>query len=762
MKIQLLSYLLLLCCGTLFAQQKQFKVLHATTKKPVSNAHVYKDLVLIAVTAKNGTFILNQEALSGTYNVQAFGFETISFEVDKNSLIQLIYIAPAPEVLSEVIVQSALNPIILQKEATAINIVNSDDFSRTDGTNVLESFNNVPGIYVNQGALNTNKINIRGIGARSQYSTNRIQAYFDGIPLTSAEGELTLDDFDQETIEEIEITKGPTSSRYGAGLGGAIHLYSKKNVSEGTQAELSTQLGSFNTQKHVAIASYSTAKSSINAAFTRLTSDGYRENGSYTRRSALVSGNFEAGKTGKISYLANLTRLKAFIPSSINATDFMNNPEAAAFTWKKAQGYESYDRGLLGASYSNKIIENFTNSTSVFVSFRDAYEPRPFDILKENTTSIGARTLFNLTTDILKVPSDASFGAGYYKEYYSTATYENLYEEVPNQGSLQGVGLSNNEQDRSYANFFGQIHLHFTKKWNFEVGFNVNTTRYSLTDLFDGDEVNQTGNYRFETVFSPRIGTSYQIATGKNVYVSVSQGFSTPTVAETLTPEGQINTDLKPEMGINYEIGFKGNWLRNTLYTELSVYSIQIDNLLVAQRTAEDQYIGINAGKTNHNGIEFLSSYHFRTANGISIKPYLSTAFNFFEFEAFTTNDKDFSGNKLPGVPEYTMNLGVDVVSESCAAFWVTFRSVGRIPLDDANSLYSENYQLVNLKASYPITLLDNLKLTIYGGINNVFDEKYASSILTNAVGFGGQLPRYYYPGNPRNYYGGLQVHYIF
>jgi hypothetical protein len=32
-----------------------------------------------------------------------------------------------------------------------------------------------------------------------------------------------------------------------------------------------------------------------------------------------------------------------------------------------------------------------------------------------------------------------------------------------------------------------------------------------------------------------------------------SKGFSTPTVAETLTPAGKINTDLQPEIGWNYE-----------------------------------------------------------------------------------------------------------------------------------------------------------------------------------------------------------------
>ena len=54
------------------------------------------------------------------------------------------------------------------------------------------------------------------------------------------------------------------------------------------------------------------------------------------------------------------------------------------------------------------------------------------------------------------------------------------------------------------------------------------------------------------------------------------------------------------------------------------------------------------------------------------------------------------------------------------------------------------------------------LELNIYGGVNNALNEHYAASIVTNAVGFGSQSPRYYYPGNPRNYYGGIQLSYLF
>src|SRR5690606_2584335 len=98
---------------------------------------------------------------------------------------------------------------------------------------------------------------------------------------------------------------------------------------------------------------------------------------------------------------------------------------------------------------------------------------------------------------------------------------------------------------------------------------------YELNDLYAENEVDQSGDYRFETILSPRLGAVYSLATGKNLYASISHGFSTPTVAETLTPEGLINTSLKPETGINYEIGFKGNFFDNRLYAEVAAFSIQ-------------------------------------------------------------------------------------------------------------------------------------------------------------------------------------------
>ena len=393
------------------------------------------------------------------------------------------------------------------------------------------------------------------------------------------------------------------------------------------------------------------------------------------------------------------------------------------------------------------------------MNFRNGYEPRPFNILKENRTAAGARTKFGLKLQVFRdLPSEVSFGAEYYREWYEGSTFENLYEENNGQGSLRGQRLSGNQQNRDYSNFFAQIHLNLTPKWLLEAGFNLNTTNYDLTDLFSEDEVDQSGSYRFPVVFSPRIGTSYELATGKNIYASISRGFSVPTVAETLTPEGQINTSLKPETGTNYELGFKGNWLRKRLYTEVAFYSIQVENLLVAERIAEDQYIGVNAGKTDHNGIEFLANFNLELGEGLSRRPYANAAFNFFKFDQFVNNGIDNSGNKLPGVPESTIDLGFELSSDWGLSFYSSFRSVGKMPLNDENSGFTDAYDLLNLKAAYRLTILDNLQLNFSGGINNLLDEHYAASIVPNAVGFGGAAPRYYYPGDPLNYYAGLSV----
>ena len=330
--------------------------------------------------------------------------------------------------------------------------------------------------------------------------------------------------------------------------------------------------------------------------------------------------------------------------------------------------------------------------------------------MEDKTNSLGLRLHLNYKERLLSLPFELSFGTELAAENYQYSLFKNLYLSQPGQGSIQGDQFSAIEQKRNYSNYFLQMEVWLSKNLHLETGIALNSTKYSLEDVFQINSDVQNNDYTFGAVWSPRIGFSYSLGKGKNIYTSVSKGFSVPSVAETLTPEGQINTDLKPETGWNYELGFKGNWFENKVYTELTFFSTQIESLLVARRTADDQYVGVNAGSSSHPGIEFMVNYKLLDSNTFQIIPYFSAAINNFKFKDFVDGEADYSGNELTGVPDKQWSLGLDVNSKKGFVVNLSYRTVGKIPMNDSNTKYSDGYSLLDIKTTYAFTILKVLK----------------------------------------------------
>lgn len=686
-----------------------------------------------------------------SFSLFFFGIALVSSQVKKDTLA-----------LSEVMLQASPIKNALQNAASAVSVISLADINKTDGIILSPVLNKIPGVFMQQGTLNTNRISIRGIGARAQFGTTRVKAYFNSIPLSSAEGETVIEDIDVAAIEKIEITKGPNSTSFGSGLGGAIHLFTKETPLLEPFGKATSTFGSYGLLQQRISGGYSNLNSNLFSSYTDLQSDGYRTNSAYKRKSFNLFGNQKIGNKGNLSFLGIFTHLKAYIPSSLNENDYNNNPEKAATTWAASQGFESYDKLIMGLGYDHQFSKKWSLKSSLFSNFKDGYETRPFDILEDKTNSLGLRMHLNYKDRLLSLPFELSFGTELATEKYHYALFKNLYLSQPGQGSIQGAEFSAIQQKRNYSNYFLQMEVWLSKNLHLETGIALNSTQYNLEDVFQTSSENQNSDYTFGAVWSPRIGFSYKLAKGKNIYTSVSKGFSVPSVAETLTPEGQFNTNLKPETGWNYEIGFKGNWFENKVYTELTFFSTQIENLLVARRTANDQYVGVNAGSSAHPGIEFLLNYKLLETSAFQITPYFSATVNNFKFKDFVDAEADYSGNELTGVPDKQWSLGLDVNTKKGFGLNVSYLTIGKIPMNDSNTKYSVAYSLLDIKTRYSFTILKVLKTELNAGINNALGEKYAASILPNAVGFGNAQPRYYYPGNPINYYGGFSVSYVF
>ena len=226
-------------------------------------------------------------------------------------------------VLSEITLKGSPIKNVLQNTASSVAVITAADIAKSDGIILTPVLNKIPGVTMQQGALNTNRITIRGIGARSQFGTTKIKAYFDGIPLTSGEGDTTIDDLDLAAIEKIEIIKGPNSTSFGSGLGGVIQLFSKETPLLESFGKASVAFGSFGVLQQQLAAGYSDSKTNLFTSFTDLESDGFRANSSYKRKTFNLHGKQRLSAKGELSFLGTFCRKKGTV--GVNLIKVLNS-----------------------------------------------------------------------------------------------------------------------------------------------------------------------------------------------------------------------------------------------------------------------------------------------------------------------------------------------------------------------------------------------------------------------------------------------------
>lgn len=430
-------------------------------------------------------------------------FNTISAQnTQKDSITQLDEI---------VLTQDAI-----PKKATGITSsskLSTQAFERFNPTDIPSAINQISGVYILSGAINTNRITIRGIGARTPYGTNKLRMYFNGIPVTNGTGSSTIEAYDFENLGAVEVIKGPKATAYGSNLGGAILLDTKASVQDKTQLINSFTVGSYNMLKDNLTFSHSEEGFNFSLSYNHLETDGYRQNSQFQRDGLLLNAQFQTGQKSSMALLVNYIDYTAHIPSSINQTDFEEDPTRAPSNWLESQGFEANKYILTGLSHTYRFSEHLQNTTSVFYTYLDHYEPRPFNILDEFTNGFGLRSRFagNLGK------AQFTFGGEFYKDEYHWGTFENLYEENNGNGSLQGTQLSNNTEFRRQFNLFGTLTYPFAKNLSAQLGLNLNKTHYDFRDLFNQGEANASAERDFDVILLPNLGLNYQLKTGKSM-----------------------------------------------------------------------------------------------------------------------------------------------------------------------------------------------------------------------------------------------------
>lgn len=643
--------------------------------------------------------------------------------------------------IPEVEVTSTLFGGNLQSVTGSIAVLSNEQLESQDQLSITRHLNSLPGIFMHSGTFNTNRIVIRGIGSRTPYSSNRIRAYLNDIPLTNGDGVSTLEDIDVGRLGRVEVLKGPNSALYGSGLGGTIKL---NTLTPESVIESSFRMGSFNTSQLSFSGGHRFAHSNIMASVHRTHSDGYRENNRYNRLSGFVEASSNGEKT-QLSLTLFAVSIEAQIPSSIDENTFLTAPQSAAPNWFLAEGFEQSERLTGGLTLLHRFSEQLSNKTTLFAGLNNAFEHRPFNDLSDNASNYGIRSQMQYHV----APLNLIAGMELYSEKYHWAT------SLVRDGKF--TNLANVHENRRYANVFGLMQAEFRKGFSLSAGFNLNSLNY----LYAGNN-GANDHYQYPLIFSPRMGLNYAIDSQTNFYASVGHGFSAPSLEETLMPNGEKNPELKPESGWMGEAGLRFFFANKRWFADATLYTILLENLLVTKRITEENFMGINAGRTRHMGAELQLNGEVFSMNSFPGTLLLNAALTFSDnrFINFENEEINYADKHLPGIPSQLIHGRLNWQPDERINFNLIPYYFGKQWLDDGNSESYEGVFLLDMNVEYKMINNDRLKISFQFGMNNIFNKQYASMLLVNAPLLPNQQRRPYYPGLPRNFYSSVIINF--
>lgn len=747
----------------------------ANAQNPVVTGHIYDSQTrqplagvtirddggqLIGQSDENGFFELSRAQASTAIEVALIGYKTQRLLVTGDQRKRNIQLEADPVKLDEVRV--GLNSRKNRTTPGAIALLTADDIQRGNGVSLQTALNIVPGVRMDQSTLSDSRISIRGNGVRSPWGSRAIKVYINDIPVTETDGTTRIEALDVNNIGRAEVIKGPASSIYGAGTAGVINFQLQRAPYGERSIEVSGMTGSDGL--HRTATAFRSGGDKVNSYVTYGWQEynGYRLHSKDMRR--FISGNFQFFPNDKqiITVLINRTTQHSQIPGALTEVQALENPlqANAGNVDKQAGRYQNWTRVGIGQQY--RFNDKLTNSTSLFTYFYDLNHPLAYAYIRNYHQSYGGRTRFTYDPGFTNLSTVFTVGAEFNQGLTKGSQYVNEH-------GVEGAINANIDNQNTYYSLFYQSETTLGPKTLLTLGLGINSLQYRVHDYLKSQ---QSGRKRFDPQATPRVALSHTFHEALSLHASVSTGFTPPTGSEIKTVDGGINPSLQAEKAVNYEVNAKGGLFQSRLSYDLALFRMAMRGELIAQAVQQGITIYHNAGKTDHRGAELALSW-MAIDEGDSqwiqrLRPFAAITYSDFTFVDYKTYDTEgqvadvFNGNRLTGIAPWVVNIGIDFNTKMGFYANGNYLYNDRLPLNDANSVQHPAYHLLNAKVGYTHLIRKRFKVDIYGGIDNLLNQRYSSFVALNAVAYGGGQPAYYNPSPTRSGYGGLNVSFLF
>ena len=668
-----------------------------------------------------------------TLNVPVSGLKNIIIRLDLKT-----------SEMAETVITATRTSKKINELPSSVRLITAEQIKEMPSTAIDDLLRTEAGINVDRknGIFSKNaSVNMRGLN-----SSARTLVMLDGVPLNKADGGgVNWNRVNTESVDRVEVVKGPGSAMYGGNaMGGVINIITKDIQAE-PAGSVKVSLGSCNTQGAQAWLSGRTKKLpklgwSINSFYRR--GDGYIIAPEDQRDSTDVKTYlWEYNVGGKLAYNINEnSKLEVgytYFDDKTGDGTRVYDPEGGYYKYRTNHAYATY-HGYIGKTQitanAYMQLENYMNqkeqlktektppyAITQYVLYLTDSHRNDGGMWLSATVKAGTNHKFTYGSDIRLSGADAS-------DIYFTST-----DTINNKGKMNAIAVFVQDEFSMLNNRFkivagARADAVFFSDASFTIAAPSVTNSYMME---------YTGAYEDKSwlAVSPKLGARYDLNHSNSVYVNYAAGFR-PGTLDDMCRSGSIskgfklaNPELEPEHLHNVEAGgffvinkyFKvepsvyyslGNQFQYFVGTGDTVYSTSSPKAILKRE---------NVSKAAVTGIEAT----LRVNPGKSLELTFTYAYNHSVIKSFDTVQfvaKDLSGKFLMEVPKNRFTTMLNWKNKYFNSMLV-YEYTGSLYTDDENLVEMPAYYRFDAKISHVFARYYSLSLTIQNLTNNIYTD---------------------------------------
>lgn len=552
-----------------------------------------------------------------------------------------------------------------------------------------------------------------------------------------------------ETLQQVEVLKGPSSMLYGqSGPGGLVNMVTKKPTYDSM-----LDLG-FDTDGYGSTRAQLDAGGSLNDAQSiRYRGVLVKQDTKYWREYSTTDENQERDRW--LGYLNLEFDISDDVLLSVKYDHTQDKAGIDAGGWLDKQGNVIGERKTVWDApwaFTDNTVSNLgadltwqmSDDWKVKVGYNDQqFNRQRFDSAPQYTEDPFTKGYsikpFDRYDDWQHKTAFVDFTgefalAGMEHQFLIGANYlDYFYQQQIQRGATQTVisgqaviepdldyhnGKKGTPSEYKYYGFYLQDLMTLNEQWKLLAG-----VRY--------DEQKKDGYGENSYAVSPKFGVIYSPMSNGNIYVNYSKSF---------TPQGAVNNEfdvndglnLKPEYGIQYELGTKWELFDDSLLLTAAVFDITLENITISEKLSAP--IGDYTDITTQGGEQKHRGFEMGAQGQIGDSWFVTSSMMYLDAEYQTGDARE--GKTPIDAPEWSANIWTryEVTDNFAMNFGAIY--VGERFADLDNTITKDGYVRFDIGAAYTMDIMGK-DVSLRANVRNLFDTDYIDGGQYNMVTIG-------------------------